>query len=340
MRRRGFSLIELLVVIAIIAILIALLVPAVQKVREAAARAQCSNNLKQLGLAVHNYIGVTKALPPGYQEVEDLGRSGMGPNGGAWRGSSVYGFLLAYIEQNALAKKWDFKVPYNNAAVGSPNPITAAPIPILLCPSDILPEQPIAWPDDGLATVGSTGTDVESRYGATSYLGNVGTYGTMISDPAFLNNGTLLFTGNYVTVGGVAGKKVAPITIAAIVDGTSNTLLFGERYHWDPNFNSGIGMWAGVPFKRWGAWGFTGGYPAMGHVLGSTRAVLNYQSPTAGGDTTIWALRLNAFGSGHTNGANFCFADGSVRFIANGIPLATLQQLSTRAGGETITGQY
>src|SRR5262249_33816709 len=107
-RRRGFTLIELLVVIAIIAILIGLLLPAVQKVRDAAARMQCSNNLKQLGLACHNYEGVYGRFPPGYTQER------IPPPSGAFQGHSVFYFLLPYIEQDNLFKSMDPAVPLNN----------------------------------------------------------------------------------------------------------------------------------------------------------------------------------------------------------------------------------
>src|SRR5262245_59203531 len=122
--RRGFTLIELLVVIAIIAILIALLLPAVQKVREAANRAQCQNNLKQLGLAAHNYHGAYSYFPPGYRRAAPI--------------ATVFVWLLPYIEQDNIARPWDF-VNFNNnlgdAASGKPPTYV---IKTIICPSDML----------------------------------------------------------------------------------------------------------------------------------------------------------------------------------------------------------
>src|SRR5262249_3555615 len=126
--RRAFTLIELLVVIAIIAILIALLVPAVQKVRAAAARAQCQNNLKQLGMPVHNYEGVYRAFPIGAEMMPGLN-------------NTKYTFfikILPYIEQQALYSQWDFNNPANNVTSNPATSRAATLIPIFICPSDEL----------------------------------------------------------------------------------------------------------------------------------------------------------------------------------------------------------
>ena len=131
--RRGFTLIELLVVIAIIAILIGLLLPAVQKVREAASRMSCQNNLKQIALAAHNYHDATGRFPTGARLPVDVGGT---PSGG----TNVWVELLPYFEQDNLYKKWDSNDNRNNVA-GGRNATQAQVIKILLCPSDPLPER-------------------------------------------------------------------------------------------------------------------------------------------------------------------------------------------------------
>ena len=128
-RKRGFTLIELLVVIAIIAILIALLLPAVQQAREAARRTQCKNNLKQLGLAVHNYHDVFLKFPPGYSQVR------LPTSTGAFQGHSVFYSLLPYIEQANLFATFDHNVPLNNRAT-APGVLSGTIINAFLCPSD------------------------------------------------------------------------------------------------------------------------------------------------------------------------------------------------------------
>src|SRR5947199_571067 len=150
-RRHGFTLIELLVVIAIIAILIALLVPAVQKVRESAARIQCTNNLKQLALAAYNYHGDNKAFPPGVYQMGFAAAP-------KFRGVTLFVYLLPYLEQDNLARGWDMTDPLNNTAGGASSR-TATVLKNLLCPSDVIPQNPI---DSGSGR----------WYGVGSYGGN------------------------------------------------------------------------------------------------------------------------------------------------------------------------
>jgi prepilin-type processing-associated H-X9-DG protein len=129
------------------------------------------------------------------------------------------------------------------------------------------------------------------------------------------------------------------VRFAHITDGTSSTLLFGERYHRDPQYDlQHDDLWPGTPpmpqFGRWAEVAYQG---AAANVMLHTAAPINYQM-APGGDFTALENRICAFGSGHPAGANFAFADGSVRFVRDSIPLATLQALSTRRGGEVIPG--
>jgi prepilin-type N-terminal cleavage/methylation domain-containing protein/prepilin-type processing-associated H-X9-DG protein len=312
-RRRGFTLIELLVVIAIIAILIGLLLPAVQKVREAAARMQCQNNLKQIGLAVMNFEGTYQHFPPGVNvpigtasgmvfPTNTLVTSGKVtqppfPNQfGSWMA-----YILPFVEQDNLQKQYNFNVrEYGNC--NGPNSTGAQIVKIYICPTDPMPNPVTTYTTGG----------VTYYFGMNSYLGNGGTRSWFVD-------------ANY-SVDGIFHLN-SKVTIAGIMDGTSNTFMAGERYHKDPVYTAigGLGGWA---------WS---NYQAPQDCIGSTRAPLNYTIPP--GTTLNFASqdpRVAAFGSGHTTGANFVFCDGSVRFISTSGTgsLPNYQALSTRAGGE------
>jgi prepilin-type N-terminal cleavage/methylation domain-containing protein/prepilin-type processing-associated H-X9-DG protein len=306
-KRRGFTLIELLVVIAIIAVLIGLLLAAVQKVREAANRMSCTNNLRQLALAAHNYHGDHGQFPTGARlSVDGGGR----PTGG----TNVWVELLPYIEQDNLYKKWDRDDNRNN--VGGTNALSAQVIKILLCPSDSLPE-PVSQ-----FTAGSIPTWAWGFYGMSSYGGNAGKRSVLA---ARMTQDGIFFIGSNVR-------------IADITDGTSTTFLFGERFHHDPNFDrQQPDVWPGAsPLTGIGKWGYVADARANANVTLSTPVPINYRVPS-GGDFSTVEDRACAFGSGHGRGANFAFADGSVRFLSESTPLLTLQALSTRADGEVVT---
>ena len=170
-RRGGFTLIELLVVIAIIAILIGLLLPAVQKVREAAARAKCQNNLKQLALAAHNYEGVRKAFPLGMEMLPTSRQTK----------ATMFITLLPYLEQGAVFNQWDFVTVANNTTTDAGTSRTATVVPFFVCPSDDLKPNPFALaanPNGGppVYSVGSTANTVFTAgfYSGCSYAGNYG----------------------------------------------------------------------------------------------------------------------------------------------------------------------
>jgi len=289
-RRAGFTLIELLIVIAIIGTLIALLLPAVQKVRAAAARIQCLNNLKQLALGVQNYHASLEVLPPGYVT------SPVPQNNG------VFIALLPYIEQEGIYKIWVFTPagPQNwGTTVQAATKGAANSVKTYLCPTGC--GSPVRGYEDWSGY----------NMGLTCYLANAGTrsYQVQSKDGIFYQDSWVRLTD--------------------VLDGTSNTLLFGERNYRQPAVNGCTqNTW------DWGAWGAaTGIIPDMGDTHGSSRVPIN----TVCGATVGQDDRLNAFGSQHPGGVNFAFADGSVRFLAETIDLVTLQALSTRAGGETVT---
>ena len=310
-RRRGFTLLELLVVIAIIAVLIGLLLPAVQKVREAANRAKCQNNLKQIALAAHNYHDAYQKFPMGWHQPAIVdGR----PNGGAnlWIG------LLPYFEQDNLYRRWDNDDNRNNVAGGT-NAVQAQVIKLLLCPSDPLP-QPMVYFNAPIAQSWTWG-----YYGISSYGGNGGTR-SFSQDSSRITQDGIFF-------------RDSSVCLLGVTDGSSNTFLFGERYHRDPQFdlqqplvspNTG-------PIAQNGRWACIAGLGSLAMVELSTPVPINYQVPP-GGDLSTLEDRACAFGSGHPGGANFAFADGSVRFLSDSIPLLILQALSTRAGGEVDSG--
>jgi prepilin-type N-terminal cleavage/methylation domain-containing protein/prepilin-type processing-associated H-X9-DG protein len=315
-RRRGFTLIELLVVIAIIATLIGLLLPAVQKVREAANRMRCLNNLKQLALAAHHYHDATGRFPGGARLPVDVGGT---PSGG----TNLWVELLPYFEQGNLYKKWDSNDNRNNVA-GGRDAAQAQLISILLCPSDPLPAR--VWE----LTAETAASPPWSRgfYGLSSYGGNAGKRSVHSGGPpAFprISRDGVFYLGSN-------------IRLADVTDGTSNTFLFGERLHHDPEFDRlrPLAWPDATPVGGWGRWGYVANAGVMFQVTLHTAAPINYRVPP-GGDFSTLENRGCAFGSGHPGGANFAFADGSVRFLSDTTPLPTLQALSTRAGGEVVS---
>jgi prepilin-type N-terminal cleavage/methylation domain-containing protein/prepilin-type processing-associated H-X9-DG protein len=311
-KRQGFTLIELLVVIAIIAVLIGLLLPAVQKVREAANRITCANNLKQIALAAHHDHDATGKFPTGLRLPVYVGdRPTLGTN--------LWVELLPYFEQDNLYKKWDYYDNRNNVA-GGRNATQAQVIKILLCPSDPLPKLV------GDPTIGASPPWSWGFYGMSSYGGNAGKRsfhpGAPPAFPRMTRDGVFFIDSR--------------VRLADITDGTSNTFLFGERFHLDPEFDRRQPVvWPGLyQIADLGRWGFVALGP--GNVTLSTPVPINYRVPP-GGDGSTLEDRVCTFGSGHPGGANFAFADGSVRFLSDSTPRPMLQALSTRAGGEVVS---
>jgi prepilin-type N-terminal cleavage/methylation domain-containing protein len=318
LRRRAFTLIELLVVIAIIAILIALLLPAVQQAREAARRAQCKNGLKQIGLAVHNYESTHSCLPPGQIRVQFAAMP-------KFRGWSMFVQLLPYLDQAPLYNKWNFNDPLDNES----SLRTAAVVPVLTCPSDVVPANPY------------TKTPSGAQYAITSYGGNGGTK----SHPPTDNAGNGMFGPT-----GPATPSFPLVRLRDVSDGLSNTLMLGERNHTDRNFDTYFGTGAMNPMNGWGFWAPSGGQFGLTDVTMSSFSKINYLLPfnattnPIASQTTFDAtpeviLRLNAFGSMHSGGAQFAMGDGSSRFISENVSQAILVGASTRAGNE-VAGEF
>jgi prepilin-type N-terminal cleavage/methylation domain-containing protein/prepilin-type processing-associated H-X9-DG protein len=297
LRRRGFTLIELLVVIAIIAVLIGLLLPAVQKVREAAQRAKCQNNLKQIGLAFHNYHSANERFPSGFlsRALEEDG-PGLGPG---WGWGTL---LLPYLEQDALYRQFDL-------GKDIADPLNARPrttsLSIFLCPSDDPPTPTFKAVDES---------------------------GTAICEVAFANyvgvGGTFEVTGYPDTANGVLFRN-SRIRVMDITDGTSNTIFAGER----GSSRSPQTTWVGavtncsVPPQNPGY--DDEGPPVL--ILTNTGEAADARVPNNPLD------HVEDSNSRHPQGVNFLFGDGSVRVIQNTVRPAVWEAIGTRAGGEAVS---
>jgi prepilin-type N-terminal cleavage/methylation domain-containing protein/prepilin-type processing-associated H-X9-DG protein len=299
--RVGFTLIELLVVIAIIAVLIGLLLPAVQMAREAARRAQCSNNLKQIALAAHNYLNVHEALPQGMP----FRRAEFDPV--LWFGyiqGSLFIPLMPHLEQQPLFNAVNFDVDFWSASNFS---IHTTGVGTLWCPSDPVVSLPKTLPDGSMADPGA----ITMYY--TSYAGNTGTW-------------MLWFQQDFPPqryMNGLFYLKSA-VKLASITDGTSQTLLFGERAHGLLDSSSAL----------WWHWWTSGSY---GDTMFCTLFPMNPFRRTAQIPND---QRKSAYISGassfHPGGCNFAFADASVHFLKDSIDTWPYDQTTGLPRGVTF----
>ena len=298
----AFTLVELLVVIAIIGVLVGLLLPAVQAAREAARRMQCSNNLKQIGLALHNYHDSRKTFPPGYISNLDTAGNETGPG---WGWTSM---TLPHLEQAPLFERINFSLAIENPVNSL---VRVQSIPTLLCPSDPAPH---LWMTKRRSL--STGAELGDvcEVASANYVGVFGT-----SEPGVGGDG--IFFRNVAT------------KFRDILDGTSATLMVGER-----SFRLGEATWTGavigsviVPDGNDGV--------GTGPPEAASSLILGHTGDGNGpGDNRS---HVNQFYSVHSGGgSHFLFCDGHVAFLNRSMDYQVYQALTTRAGGESTGSEF
>jgi prepilin-type N-terminal cleavage/methylation domain-containing protein len=316
-RRTGFTLIELLVVIAIIAVLIGLLLPAVQKVREAASRAECLNNLKQLGLALHNYHDAHGSFPPGFVSQT----TGPWPGGSSdpvpevGPGWSLFAHILPQMEQDNLHRSINFALPIADSANAAARRTF---VKGYVCPSDTAPRL-IAITDSGNPPA-DTNTPVPITEAA------VCSYAGVLGDGAYEQ---LPFTGVF--------HRNSRVRFADITDGTSGTVGVGERTS-QFSANSWVGVVPGQetvysPTAR----EYDPARPSL-RARPAITAVLVHVRITSGAPNAF-GNSPGSFASSHPGGAQFLNMDGSCRFISGSVSKPTYRALVTRNGGEVIAGE-
>lgn len=332
LRKSGFTLIELLVVIAIIAILVALLLPAVQQAREAARRTQCKNNLKQYGLALHNYVDVHGSLP--------IAGTNWNPadNPPTWQHPAAVGWqvrVLPFLEQGPLYNEldWGISQPASSYESGNPRgflpaqilkdgrPARSHQIPTARCPSDLSENNQI----NGWSQSNYTGSPGSQRF--ESIDPNCNPYLQFIEPLS--NNIHFADTTNPSEISGLFGRLGVTIQLQMITDGLSNTIAVGETLPdcsdhdygwWLYNGHGNTHASTAVKINDFTTCRFRGGKPAL------------FPTCTAQSNWNI----AHGFRSRHVGGAQFLLADGSVRFISENINHPTYQALGGRADGKVV----
>jgi len=299
--RAGFTLVELLVVIAIIGILVGLLLPAVQSAREAARRMSCQNNLKQMGLAVHNYESI-------YQQLPTVNAGGIANSN--LSGASLFATLLPLIEKASEFEQYNFDLsnsePQNLLVAGQE-------IPVYLCPSAALRRQ-------------VPGCSADSGRAPGTYAASIGSldysqYWSMMGEPRPDLNGAFIYAD-------AVGGKTA---LRDVTDGTSNTLMIGETAYNLPDYKFSSGDCAGQSRFSFTYW--------INPFPGSTAATTahGFNPRDISGDGIFDAGWVRAFRSEHPGGVQFSFVDGSIHCISDSINAVTLDALATRNGREVLS---
>jgi prepilin-type N-terminal cleavage/methylation domain-containing protein len=341
---QGFTLIELLVVIAIIGLLVALLLPAIQAARESARRSQCLKNLKQFGIATQMHHDAKKAFPVGMRMMDSQGLF--------YTKSTFFIDLLPFMEQGALYQLWDFK---NRGANVTNDPATSRAATIVenhICPSDDIRETrfKLPGPPEAIPSSKNNGA-VAGYYSATSYAGNYGEGSYFVRNSMFpiRPSGIFFLTGNDKQLSKSGGTlsvlcddhyALPPVRTASITDGSTYTLMMGEKYHADPFFDTWTSGNSGLRMYQVSAWAWAGGMKGTAMLFCSSAVGINnmvnaYSAQS--NDVAAQDRRYNGWGSGHPEGACFLFCDGSVRFINEMISPITLTRLSTRKGDEIVS---
>lgn len=322
-RRTAFTLVELLVVIAIIGLLVGLLLPAVQAAREAARRTQCTNNLKQIGLAINNYESSLKVFPSGY--ISSPENPAMGPVGmfdDAGPGWGWLALLLPFAEQQALAQRLDINLPcwhpVNAAAVKTQ-------LPLFRCPSDAAGGNPNP---DGVVSLADINKNVLGVFGRANYVHSVGASTLWCSWPVTIYpNGPIY-----------RNSETRP---ADVIDGLSSTLFAGERSRnlsdsvW-PGTIPGATHWAYPPFASIGSGGLNTDYDGPGAFLGAHGGPCPYEDPVVVHPPNSPLGHSDQMESLHPGGANILMGDGSVRFYSENNRLSLWIALESRNGGEAV----